>query len=163
MDTRLPRTYWRHVAVDPNGCWNWTGNLNTSGYGRWFGWGNKATPLAAHVVAYTHLVGPVPDGLQLDHLCHTHDAECLGGKCAHRTCVNPAHLEPVTARENLLRSPHTQAARNAAKTHCDNGHEFTPENTYYQTEGAYTKRRCRACKRKWAFDDYHAVDGTSGT
>lgn len=87
----------------------------------------------AHRVAYEQARGPIPEGLELDHLCR------------NRACVNPDHLEPVTHRENLLRAD-TFAARHAAQTHCVNGHEFTPDNTYIRTrpEGG---RECRACRK----------------
>ena len=80
-------------------------------------------------MAYIYAVGEIPDGLSIDHLCR------------NRRCCNPAHLEAVTNRENLLRGPTTQASRNAVKTHCINGHEFTEANTYYRKDG----RTCRTC------------------
>jgi len=84
----------------------------------------------AHRYVYEQEVGPIPDGLTLDHLCR------------NRACVNPDHLEPVTMRVNTLRGE-TITARNAAKTRCDKGHEFTPENTMRKPDG----RRCRVCQR----------------
>jgi hypothetical protein len=80
-------------------------------------------------VAYELAIGPIPEGLTIDHLCR------------NRGCVNPAHLEAVTNRTNLLRGDGI-AALNARKTHCKRGHEFTPENTYVWREGT---RACRAC------------------
>lgn len=91
--------------------------------------GGKTTRI--HRAVYEHFVGRIPPGLTLDHLCR------------NRACCNPAHLEPVSVGENVLRGVgHT--ARNAAKTHCDNGHEFTPENTYVYGAGW---RQCLACNR----------------
>jgi hypothetical protein len=116
--------------VDRSGdCWLWQGGIHQkTGYGQaWY----QNTNRLAHRAFYELLVGPIPAGLQLDHLCRV------------RHCVNPEHLEPVTARVNTLRGD-TLPARNAAKTECDHGHEFTPENTYFHAKkGA---RCCRACK-----------------
>jgi len=85
----------------------------------------------AHRAVYEALVGPIPKGLSLDHLCR------------NRACVNPEHLEPVSLVENVMRgvSPH---AVNARKTHCAHGHAFTAENTY-MVRG---ERVCRACGRE---------------
>lgn len=106
-------------------CVEWSGHRDRDGYG-------KSNGKRAHRVAYEREVGPIPDGLQLDHLCR------------NRACVNVAHLEPVAPRENTLRSPIAPAAMNARKTHCLRGHEFTPENTYPQPGG----RMCRECHRQ---------------
>ncbi|KAB2977369.1 HNH endonuclease [Streptomyces sp. SS1-1] len=84
----------------------------------------------AHRVAYQEIVGPIPEGLQLDHLCRV------------RHCVNPAHLEPVTSRENTLRGENLVAI-NAAKTHCKRGHLFDAANTYRWRNS----RICRECRR----------------
>jgi hypothetical protein len=106
----------------------------------------------AHKFFYEHIVGPVPDGMVLDHTCHDPET-CEGGKtCPHRMCCNPSHLQTVTNRANLLRGG-TLAAENATKTHCDHGHEFTPENTFLRKHG---KRECRECMRQRARDYYHA-------
>lgn len=88
------------VTKLPNGCWNWTANVSHKGYAMF----REGKMGAAHLWAYRHFVGEIPLGLQIDHTCHTDDAACPGGDtCPHRRCVNPAHLEPVTARENSLR------------------------------------------------------------
>lgn len=122
----IERRFWAKVDKNgPNGCWVWTA-ANASGYGRfWVG-----HLVVAHRFAYELLVGPIPDGMQLDHLCR------------NPPCVNPAHLEPVTCRVNLLRGE-TQTARRSRQTHCSRGHEFTAANTYTKPNGA---RNCRACK-----------------
>lgn len=126
-DDRLSeQQYWSRMSVTAAGCWEWNGTRDEHNYGRIH---LKYRHRGAHRVVYEMLVGPIPDGLQLDHLCR------------NPPCVNPAHLEPVTQRENLLRG-NTLAAANAAKTHCPQGHEYTPENTY-QSAG---KRRCRRCE-----------------
>lgn len=118
-------------ATDDNGCWGWTGYRNRLGYGV-FSLLNPPTAslrknALAHRFVYETLVGPIPDGLVLDHLCR------------NRACVNPAHLEPVSGGENVRRGG------NSLKTHCHLGHEYTPENTYYRPDRP--GRRCRECIR----------------
>ncbi len=123
--------FWLRVAKS-DGCWAWTGVRNSKGYGV-FNSGGK--PRRAHRVAYELSVGPIPSGLELDHLCRNHG------------CVNPSHLEPVTTKTNTLRGI-SICADNAVKTHCMRGHEFTPENTIvHSTKG---NRTCRTCKNDWA-------------
>lgn len=125
-----------------NGCWRWTGFVNESGYGRS---GNSEGTRQAHRLAYEIFTGPVPDGHQVDHRCHTEAVargECEGGnECPHRSCVNPEHLEAVTARENVLRG-NTVPAKHAAQARCVNGHPFDEENTRINSDG---ERACRAC------------------
>lgn len=112
----------------------------------------KRTHHIAHRVAYELLVGPIPSGLVLDHTCHN-GTNCSGGaECLHRRCVNPAHLELVTNRENILRgrTGEKSGQQKRALTHCVNGHEFTEANTYWR-QGKW--RVCRTCARarteKW--------------
>lgn len=96
-----------------------------------------------HRVAWELFNGPVPDGLELDHRCHT-DADCdLGPACPHRPCWNPDHLEPVTHRENVLRGT-SPSARHAVKTHCPKEHPLSGDNLYVipSTGG----RQCRLCR-----------------
>lgn len=113
--------------VTPEGCWQWTAYKNADGYGMFSA--HHGRPERAHRVAYRLFVGPIPPGLELDHLCR------------NRACVNPAHLEPVEKRENIMRGV-GRGAKNATKTHCRNGHEYTPENTYTTSRGW---RACRTC------------------
>jgi HNH endonuclease len=112
------------------GCWIWTGAKEKSGYGK-FTIG-KVTVIA-HCYSYEELIGPIPEGKTLDHLCR------------NESCVNPDHLEPVTQRINLLRGD-TFQARNAAKTHCCHGHPFDEANTYWKKErNGGLGRGCKAC------------------
>lgn len=115
----------------PTGCIEYTGSRSRGGYGTVSVGGGTNRP--AHRASYELVRGPIPDGLQLDHLCR------------NRICVNPAHLEPVTQRENLMRGEGPSAVH-ARQTHCVNGHEFTPENTYYDAKR--NRRTCRACSRE---------------
>ena len=110
-------------------CWMWTGGLDASGYGQFTV--VRGEHVRAHRHAYALVVGPIPEGKVLDHLCRT------------RACVNPAHMEPVTNRENVLRGDGITAL-NARKTHCPAGHEYTEGNTYLTAGG---KRQCRQCNQ----------------
>jgi len=114
------RNYLASYEVDEFGCWNYTGARNPKGYGR-------ILQGTAHRYFYEKLVGAIPDGLHIDHLC------------MNTSCVNPEHLEPVTNEENARR-------RSQATTHCSRGHEFTPENTY-RREGR-NARECVTCRRE---------------
>lgn len=120
------------VEIDAAGCWLWTGSLDRHGYGSF---GVRRHTTRAHRYAYELLVGPIPEGLVIDHLCRV------------RRCVNPAHLEPVTIAVNLARSGALEASRQwaLARTHCRHGHEFTPENTFTNVRGA---RVCLTCRRE---------------
>lgn len=131
LDDYNIRVFWRAqsaIVVDlKTGCWLWTRPLITGGYASM---GYRGRGRLAHRVFYEIFVGPIPDGLHLDHLCRV------------RHCVNPTHLEPVTCRENILRGEGITAVL-AARTHCSQGHPFEGENLRF--EG--TIRRCRTCKR----------------
>lgn len=117
------------ISIDEDGCWIWTGGINQ--WGRGFLTIDKKHK-QAHRVAYEAFVGPIPEGLEIDHLCGV------------PRCVNPDHLQPVTHLENMRRHYAWKGHHNAIKTHCVNGHEFTPENTRLDADG---HRQCRACIR----------------
>lgn len=113
------------------GCWHWLSTLTESGYGL-FGESREtggSVLVRAHRYSYEMYVGPIPEGLELDHLCRM------------RACVNPEHLEVVTQRVNTLRGIGVSAAH-AVKTHCPRNHPYDSENTKIGTNGA---RLCRKC------------------
>lgn len=120
-------------------CWMWTGRPHVSGYA-YLNVQGKAK--RSNRLAYELLIGPIPDGLVVDHLCHNGDATCPNGyQCRHRLCVNPSHLEAVPNRTNVLRG-NNNAARNAARTHCIRGHELSPDP--WGQPGR--KRKCDTCR-----------------
>ena len=130
----MPRRYKsdRHrieenVTVQPDGCWTWGLARTGGGYG-------VVGQTMAHRFSYEVFVGPIPDGLTLDHLCE------------NPPCVNPDHLEPVTLAENLRRSHRSpRLSRNQAKTHCPKGHPYDEANT--GIHGQTGQRICRPCHR----------------
>lgn len=128
-------------------CWPWTAAKTSAGYGHLLADGEEGEPrvtVLAHRAIYEMFIGPIPEDYVLDHTCHTEDKSCPGNSgCIHRGCVNPYHLEPVTFGENCLRGRGISAI-NQAKTHCNSGHEFTPETVTYDKKGA---RECKICKR----------------
>lgn len=125
---------------DDNDCWPWLGTIAgkpTRRYGQF--WDGRRRPMA-HRVVYEYSVGFIPEGLQLDHLCR------------NTLCVNPDHLEPVTAHENQRRG-YSPAGLNMAKTHCHRGHKFTEENT--KIVGKRRGRRCAQCAKTDALLVYY--------
>lgn len=97
----LSERFWSYTdKAGPTDCWLWTGPMFVTGYGQL---GFEGSPRYAHRVSYEVNVGPIPDGLVIDHTCHNADPDCPGGVCVHHRCVNPAHLEPVTSEENVRR------------------------------------------------------------
>lgn len=117
--------FWAKVdrSQGADACWPWTAS-GSRGYGR-IGFGGHQ--YRAHRIAYELLVGPIPDGLVIDHLCR------------NRGCCNPAHMEPVTFAENILRGE-APSAINARMVRCVNGHEFTARSN--------GRRICRTCERE---------------
>ena len=136
----LPRRFLDKCRLMPSGCWAWTGATNDGGYALYTPPGSRRIRLA-HRWVYETLIGPIPPGLTIDHVRER--------GCQHRNCVNPQHLEPVTPRVNTLRGD-GPAALNARKTACDQGHDFTPENTGYRNG----RRYCRTCKRAYERQRY---------
>jgi len=114
-------------------CWVWIKSKDSSGYGTI---GINKKTWSVHRVAYELWKGPIPEGLEIDHLCQT------------KACCNPAHLEAVSHAENVRRMEKTKPLknkigwRNKEKTHCPQGHEYTPENTYVSRRGS---RTCKTC------------------
>ncbi len=126
-ETAYTERFWARVAVTP-GCWLWQAGKSADGYGRFSYQGKSVT---SHGFAYQQLVGLIPDGLELDHLCRV------------RECVNPSHMEPVTHKENLMRGI-SPSAIHAEQTHCAQGHPYSEDNTYLRPTGT---RRCKTCER----------------
>lgn len=125
--------FWAKVDVGVSGlsCWEWTASRTPGGYG----FVRIATrPHMAHRAAYEFLIGPIPEGLVIDHLCR------------NKGCVNPDRLEVVTQRENVRRgrAGAESAARGRASTHCTNGHERTEQNSYPLPAGGLS---CKTCRR----------------
>ncbi len=114
---------------EPNtGCWLWGGPSNGHGYGSFF---YKGRLTGAHRYSHETFIGPIPNGYDVDHLCRV------------RCCVNPAHLEAVTRRENILRGV-SKVAQRASQTHCKNGHPFSLDNTSITRRGSRVCKTCRA-------------------
>jgi len=135
--TPLVERLLRRVEIASTGCWEWTGRIHPStGYGYL---DILQVPRRAHRLMYEELVGPIPNGLDLDHLCRV------------RCCVNPDHLEPVTRGENTRRglAGAQTAKRMAAISHCPQGHPYDETNTYVGVQkSGHVNRRCRACHRE---------------
>lgn len=132
----LSERFW--ARVDASGdCWLWQGHTRANRYGTfslWLGDG-KVKTWFAHRFAYEALVGSIPIGLDLDHLCR------------NPSCVNPDHLEPVTRQTNVRRG-YSRPAINATKTHCPKGHPYDEANTFVTgARGGRRYRVCRACSK----------------
>ena len=128
--------FWAKVEKTET-CWLWQGALGRGGYGNFSA--TKRSTINAHRFAYESLIGPIPEGLVLDHLCRV------------RRCVNPQHLRVVSPRINVLAGV-ALSAQNARKDRCQHGHPFDEANTrYYLTKRGLT-RQCRACHREYERD-----------
>lgn len=126
-DLKFQERFWQKVDVS-GVCWEWTASTKGNGYGQ-VKHRDRKSPMFSHRVSYEILVGAIPEGMTLDHLCK------------NTLCVNPDHLEVVTGGVNTLRS-NAPTAINARKTHCPAGHEYTPDNLV-----ADRGRRCKICHR----------------
>lgn len=135
---RFSKLYAKSPELSFNGapCWIWIGAIKTkTGYGS-FGWKHRSQTISAHRASYLLHVGEIPNGFHIDHLCRV------------RSCVNPAHLEPVSCSENLRRGEvgHYLRDKQLAKTHCPAGHPYSEENTY--TAPGTISRSCRICSKQ---------------
>lgn len=141
--TALPDRIASKIGITDDGCWHWIACTDKAGYG---GVGWQGRRWIAHRLVYTLLVGPIPEGMDLDHLCHNRDITCSGGPaCRHRACVNPEHCEPATRRQNLRRG----RSANRDKSHCKRGHRFTEETTYIFTNSSGgPARQCLVCRHE---------------
>src|SRR5690606_28140598 len=125
----LPDRFWNKVNMRPDGCWEWQGARQSGGYGS-FWWQGRVQK--AHRVSYEDQMGPIPEGLVLDHLCRV------------RHCVRPDHLEPVTQKENTLRGD-TIPAHKLAKDSCPAGHPHAGDTLYVYPDG---RRHCKIWRRQ---------------
>lgn len=133
--------FWIKVAKTRR-CWTWTAAQAGGGYGKFQ---VKRKAVYAHRFAYELAKGKIPRGLQIDHLCR------------NRLCVNPAHLEAVTCRENLLRGEGLTALRSKQRS-CIRGHKFTKSNTRVRANGT---RKCRLCHNERAKKSYAKIHGAT--
>ena len=126
--------FWSKVDKNgPNGCWIWTDALSKSGYA-YIRSGSRTFPVC-HRLSYEKMVGPIPSGMVLDHLCN------------NKACVNPSHLQPTTPKENVLRA-NSWSGRNHAKQFCPRGHPLSGDNLSLG-QLRRGRRVCRTCFNAW--------------
>lgn len=125
------KTPFERAVPEPNtGCWLWLSSMKPNGYGKVEIGGRQ---LQAHRWSYEFYRNPIPHGMVIDHLCRV------------RCCVNPAHMEVVTQKQNLDRSE-CASATNGRKTHCNRGHALADPNLITRTQRRYgATRECRTC------------------
>jgi hypothetical protein len=134
----LERALATRIVRQPNGCWTWTGAKTQSNYGQIYTQPGGRGRMRVHRLIYERHHGPIPDGMTVEHRCHTDDPNCWeGSNCPHRLCCNPDHLELLTASQNSERMHNSKRAW----THCPRGHEFTPDNIHIRSG----RRACRTC------------------
>lgn len=141
----VEQRFWARVNKT-EGCWFWERPTNR-GYGL-IGVGYKS--VLAHRFSYELHKGPIPEGMDIDHMCHNEDPDCLGGEtCPHRACVNPDHLVPASRKENSLRGKAPTVVWWRTDT-CKRGHSLADAYVAKLPDGR-TRRNCRTCIRdKWA-------------
>jgi hypothetical protein len=130
MDRRWATQHLAHRVLLDDGCWEWVGAHDHSGYAQVSAKGGRTT-VKVHRLMYELLVGPIPEGMQIDHLCR------------NRGCVRPDHLEPVSHAENVRRGD--AGKHHAAKDSCPNGHPYDDVNTYRRPDRR-NRRECRICR-----------------
>lgn len=126
----LPLRFWRKVHVAQNGCWEWIGAQTNRGYGTAWVPNHNPQRASVHRLTYEIFVGPIPDSLELDHLCR------------NKACANPLHVEAVTHQVNCLRGDMS----GWKATHCPAGHEYAGDNLYIRPDNG--GRDCKCCKRE---------------
>jgi hypothetical protein len=146
-EATIKKLYANVNVLDSNACWNWNGYKVKDGYGKLTKYANgKAHTIFAHRLSWVSQNGEIPDGMVVDHTCHTADIDNCKGACKHRSCINPAHLRVISFAENLRikrANPHTQSNEETGLCH---------SKLHKWEEGSYTvfisgKRSCNACRK----------------